>query len=296
MTPEINQLLEEGIARSGELTDAADEAMNAIDSLVKGAEGLTARVQEDAHEVGQHLRDLVSRLDHAENELEGARGEAEGALDGLASKAVEVKAAVTDLLERVKKNMADLDAQHDRVDEALTGQMSSAQTDFADLAQKTHDLEEQTDHHLSEAAAALSAFRSAIDAARTELAHKREDWSAAMESLETHAHEQANAWVTGLQGLLTRQATAMVEAANSMVTHHNESMTDLKHRFVEQAPQELTSALAPLRTALESLGEDAGTRQQALSAHAQELGQAATQAESALHGIQADLASAAALE
>jgi chromosome segregation ATPase len=296
MTAEINQLFEEGIARSGELTDAADEAMNAIDALLKGAEGLTTRVEEEAHEVGQHLRDLVSRLDHAEGELEGARGEAENALHGLLAKASELKATVTDLLERVKKNMADLDAQHDRVDEALTSQMSSAQSDFTGLAQKTHDLEEEADHHLTEAAAALSAFRSAIDAARTELAHKREDWSAAMESLETHAHEQANAWVAGLQSLLSRQATAMVEAANAMVTHHNEAMNDLKHRFVEQSPQDLTSALEPLRTALDHLKEDAGTRQQALTAHAQALGQAATRSESVLHAIQADLASAAALE
>jgi len=173
--------------------------------------------------------------------------------------------------------------------------MSTTQTDFTELAQKTHDLEGQVDRELQEAGAAVSAFRTAIDAARTELAHKKEEWATAMSHLETHAHEQADAWVAGMHGLLARQATAMVEAANEVVQHHNDAMDTLRHRFIEQAPQELTSALEPLETALTGLKDEAASRQQALGARAQEVGQAATEAVSLLETVKADLAAAAAL-
>src|SRR5262245_30976181 len=139
MAAEINELFEEGITRSNALTDTADEAMNAIDAMVKGAESLTGHVEEEGHEVVQHLRDLGSRLDHAEEELDGSRGQADGALDGLASKAADLKTEVGELLDRVKKSLAELEGHHHRIEDALTGQMSSTQTDFTDLAQKTHD-------------------------------------------------------------------------------------------------------------------------------------------------------------
>jgi DNA repair exonuclease SbcCD ATPase subunit len=213
----------------------------------------------------------------------------------LAGKAAHLKTEVGNLLERVKKNMGDLEAQQNRVNESLDGHMSSTQAGFTELAQKTHELEAETGRHLEQAGAAISAFRSAIDAARAKFAHQREAWTSALASLDTHAHEQANAWTAGLHGLLTRQATTMVETVNAMVDRHNDAMHHLKQRFVEQAPHELASALEPVRAAVESLKESAATRQHGLSSHVQELGQSATEALSVLEGIRAGLTSTARL-
>jgi ABC-type transporter Mla subunit MlaD len=296
MTSEINQLLEESVTRSAELGDTADEAMNAIDGTVKNAEALAERVREEGSETCRYLHEVAAHLEHAGGELETARGSAEGALDGLAGKAADLKTEVGNLLERVKKNMGDLEAQQKQMNESLDGHMSSTQTAFTELAQKTHDLEAETGRHLEEAGGAIFAFRSAIDTARAEFAHQREAWASALASLETHAHEQANAWTAGLHGLLTRQAATMVEAANAMVDRHNDAMHHLKERFVKQAPQELESAIEPLRTAIEHLKESAATRQQGLSPHVQELGQSAIEALSVIDGIRAGLTSTARLE
>src|SRR5262245_60967447 len=103
MTAEINQLFEEGITRSQELTDAADAAMNAVDGMAQEAEQLAQRVQQEAHEACQHMRELATRLEQQEGELETARAQAEGALEGLAAKAGELTAEAGHLLERVKK-------------------------------------------------------------------------------------------------------------------------------------------------------------------------------------------------
>ena len=296
MTAELNQLFEEGIARSGELTDAADEAMNAIDDMVQSAEAATRRVQDEGAEACRHLREIVTRIDHAEGEVEAARGHADGALEGLAAAAAGVKTEVAELLDRVKTNVAELEAQQQRIDDSLDGQMSSTEADFSELAQKTQDLETAAARHLEEAATAVAVFRSAIDRARAEFAQKIEAWAAASDALETHAQEQAQAWTTGLHDLLTRQAATMVETANALVDRHNEAMQHLKERFVEQAPQELASALEPVRTAVEHLGETATSRKQALTSRVDELEHAAKAAVSALEAIRADLGSTARLE
>jgi DNA repair exonuclease SbcCD ATPase subunit len=295
MTSEINQLLEESVTRSAELGDTADEAMTAIDGMVKNAEALTERVREEGSETGRHLHEIAARLEQAGGELEVTRGNADGALDGLAGKAADLKAEIGNLLERVKRNMGELEAQQNRMNESLDGHASSTEAAFKELAEKTHELEAETGRHLEQAGAAISAFRSAVDAARAEFAHQREAWDNALASLETHAHEQADAWTAGLHGLLTRQATTMVETANAMVDHHNGAMDHLRQRFVEQAPHELDSAIEPLRTAIEHLRENAATRQQGFSSHVQELGQSEAEALSVIDGIGAGLTSAARL-
>jgi hypothetical protein len=192
--------------------------------------------------------------------------------------------------------MGDLEAQQKQMNESLDGHMSSTQVASTELAQKTHELEAETGRHLEQAETAISAFRSAIDAARSEFAHQKETWANALASLETHAHEQADAWVAGLHDLLTKQATTMDEAANSMVDHHNEAMQHLRQRFVEQAPHDLDSAMEPLRSAMEHLKESAAQRQQGLASRGQELEQSATEALSVIEGIRTGLGSAARLE
>jgi len=289
---EINELFEEGITRSRELTDAADDAMNAIDEMAKEAEQLAQRVQDEGTEACQHMRDLASRLDRAEGELETARGKAEGALEGLTGKAQDLKTEAGELLERVKKSLDAVESRKDQLDGSLDTETTSAQEDFQELAQKTQEAEAQAEQHLQQAAQAIAAFRTAIDTARAEFAQKQQDWSTAVESVQTAAQEKAEEWVTGLNDLLARQSTALVEAANAMVDHHNNAMEGLKQRFVTQAPEDLSTALDPLEAALKQMGVDAAERGQHLSSEVQELQQWVSQARPDIAPIQDALDSA----
>jgi len=271
MAAEINELFEEGITRCGELTDAVDTAMNVIDETADRARELADRVGQEGTEARQHLRDLVARLEKADDTIEDARKDAEGTLEGLAGKAVDLKTGVDVLLERVKKAAAQLEEQRSLLDDSLDAQVATAQGDFSELAHKTQELEAEANRRLDQAGEALTAFRSSIDAARVELAQKREGWGTALDRLEASAREEAGDWVAGLQALLGRQATAMVNAANVMVARHNDTMGIIKEEFARQAPQELASALEPLQASLRSLAEEAAGREQALAARAQEL-------------------------
>ena len=102
MNAEINELFEEGITRSRELSDAADETMGAIDEMAKEAEELAQRVEDEGKEACQHMRDLASRLEQAEGALESSRTQADGALEGLSGKAAELKTEALELLEKVR--------------------------------------------------------------------------------------------------------------------------------------------------------------------------------------------------
>jgi DNA repair exonuclease SbcCD ATPase subunit len=271
MAAEINELLEEGITRCAELADAVDAAMDAIDETAGRARDVAERVRDEGTEASEHLRGLVARLEKAESSIEAARREADGSLEGLGSRAVDLKTEVDALLDRVGKAATQIEEQRTRVDDSLEARMTEARADFQDLAQKTQRVEAEANQRLDQAGEAITGFRSAIDAARAELDGKQEAWTTALHRLEESAHEQASAWVAGLQGLLSRQASAMVNAANVMVDRHNETMDVIKHEFAEQSPQELATALEPLQASLRSLAQEATAREQALASRAEEL-------------------------
>ena len=98
-TAVINQLFEEGITRSRELSDAADEAMRAIDDMAREAEELAQRVDTEAAEARQHIKELTSRLQRSEGALETAGHQAEGTLTGLAGKSAELAKEAAELLD-----------------------------------------------------------------------------------------------------------------------------------------------------------------------------------------------------
>jgi DNA repair exonuclease SbcCD ATPase subunit len=295
MAAEINELFEEGITRSRELTDAADGAMDAIDAMAKDADELAQRVEDEAKEASQHLRELVGRLERAEGELETAHGQAEGALESLAGKAAGLKAEAGEWLERAKKSLAEVESRKDGFDGALDAHMASTQQDFQGLAQETQDAQSHAEEQLQEAAQRIAALRTAIENARAEFTQKQQAWSDAVGELETAIQEKADEWVDGLNELLRRQSQALVGAANAMVDRHNDAMDGLKRRFVEQAPQDLAAAIDPLQAALTALGEEAAERGQRLSSEAQQLEEWVAGALPIVTPIQAALDSAAGL-
>jgi len=296
MAAEINELFEQGITHCGELTDAADEAMNAVDAAAERARELADRVQQEGGEAREHLRDLTTRLQKAADALEDSRGGAQGALEGLGEKAEALQAEVGDLLERVQKATAPIEEQRGRLDDSLDAQTAATQADVAELAQTTQEVDAEAGRRLEEAGKAIEAFRASIDAARSELAQKRDAWSEALERLEGAAHERANACVAALQELLQRQATAIVDAANVMVDRHNDTMDVIKQAFAEQAPQDLAAAAGPLQAALLGLGEEAIAREQALAARLVELDAAMDAHATPLDALRTALEAAAELE
>jgi DNA repair exonuclease SbcCD ATPase subunit len=293
MTAEINELFERAITHCGELTDAADSAMGAVDAMAGQAKELAERIEQEAKEARDHLRELVARLQSAEGAIEHARGDAQAALEALAGKAVGLKAEVEALVERVQSAAAQVEDQRRRLDDSLDAQVAAAQADFGELARLAEVLEQEAIRRLEETSRAVGALRTTIDAGRDELARKKDAWDTALRTLEAGASERAAAWVAGLQAVLHRQATAMVNAANVMVDRHNDAMDAIKREFAEEAPREVDASLEPLRTALGRLGEEAAARDDLLSARLEELRTALLAPAPDLQDLRAALQSAA---
>jgi colicin import membrane protein len=292
----LNELFEEGITRSRELSDAADEAMHAIDDMAREAEELAERVDAEAAEARQHVRDLVGRLERAEAELEASGNQVEDALMNLAGASDDLSKGAIFLLERVRKSLAELDGRHDTVDADLDTRMTSAQDDASELATRTQAVQASAEEDLQKVAQAVDDFRGAIDRLRAEFDQKQQAWAQAADELESEAYTHADAWTSGLSDLLERQSTALVEAGNAMVDEHNEAMDGVKARFVEQAPRDLAEALAPLEAEIAELGQAAGDREQGLTGEAGRMAQWAEAAVTTVDGLRVALDAAAQAE
>jgi chromosome segregation ATPase len=296
MTAVINELFEEGITRSRELSDAADEAMHAIDDMAREADELAERVDAEAAEARQHVRDLVGRLERAEAELEASGNQVEDALMNLAAASDDLSKGAVFLLERVQKSLAELDGRHDTIEADLDARMTTAQGDASELAARTQAVQAAAEEDLQKAAQAVDDFRAAIDRLRAEFEQKQQAWAQAADELESEAYTHADSWTSGLSDLLERQSTALVEAGNAMVDEHNEAMDRVKARFVEQAPQDLAEALAPLEAEIAELARAAEDREGQLTAEAGRLGQWADAAVPMVDALRAGLEAAAQME
>jgi chromosome segregation ATPase len=292
MPAEINELFEEGITRSRELSDAADEAMRAIEAMAGEAEQLAQKVEEEGKQAGQHARDLAARLEEAGHALEAGRGHADGAMEALTGKAGELEAELTSLLDRVTRSMQELDADQKQHQGTLDTEIGAAESEFGELARATQEAGTHLEQHLQEAEQAVSALRAAVDAARTDFAHQQESWASALQALETAAHTQSEACAGALRELLAQQARSMVEAANAMVDQHNTAMQEIRHRFVEQAPQDLATALHTVEGGLEHMGDSAARHGQVLTSTADELSQTAQHEEPQVEAVQSALEAA----
>lgn len=293
MTAHLNQLLEEGVTRSQELTDAADEALKDIDQVAETASELTQRLEDESRDAGQRMRDLAARLEQAEDTLEAARSRAEHGLEGVTTGASDLKAAAADLLARVRASVGEAVGKAEQVDAALGADMTSAGQDFQETARKTQDAQERVEQELEQIGQALTALQTAVAQAASEFGAKREAWSQALDALSSHADAQADAWTDALDSLLERQGAAMVELTNGMVDLHNDAMEEARRRFVDQAPQDLAEALQPVEDALGQVGQGAAQRSQDLVHEAAQLEQRAWGAFPDLANLQAALDAAA---
>jgi len=293
MNAEINELFEEGITRSRELADTADQAMNAIDAMAKEADELAQRVEQEGREVCRHMRELAARLGQAEGEVQTARGQAEGALEGLTTEALELKAGATELLERVRRSLDEVESRQGQLDAALDSRMGTAEQDFQELAQQAHEAQHEAEQQLHELAQAITTLRTGVETARAELEQKKDAWATASEALATGAHGHVQDVGNALMALLERQGGAIVSMTNAMVGHHNRAMDEVRSHFVEQAPQELEETLKPLEDALEHLGVDAAQQGTSLTTESRRLEHLAEQSRPVVESVRGALDGAA---
>jgi DNA repair exonuclease SbcCD ATPase subunit len=247
---ELNELLEQAAAEAGELSEEAENTSEVMTQITERATDLVEQVTSKGEEVRQHLRALKDKLAHAEGGVTDARGRADSSLEGLGARASAVREEVGELLEKVKAGLAELETQKARLQDSADTQAQAAEGAFSDLSDHVGDVADAIDQQLVTAHDAITAFRSAVETARTEFTAKKTEWDQAMEKLEEQATEQSLNWADGIHGLLADQATAVVDMTNHLVEVHNTAMEDLKEKFAQEAKAAVANSLQSLREEL----------------------------------------------
>jgi ABC-type transporter Mla subunit MlaD len=267
----MNELLEQATAEAGHLSDEADSASDAIESLLTKAVALKEQVTNRGEEARTLLQELKAALSGAESGVEAARGRADGSLAGLGTKATAVRGEVAGLLEQVKRSLDDLDSQKTRLQTDADAQAQAVEGALSELAEHASDAGEAINQQLVTAVDAIAALRSAVETARTEFAGKKAAWDQAAQELEEQATEQSANWVDGVQQVLADQGTAMVEMTNGVVEAHNAAMEDLKEKFALEATNRVADSVMALAQELESLGQNAAAEQGTLTQKSDEI-------------------------
>jgi hypothetical protein len=271
MASDLNDLLEEGVTRCGELTDAADAALQAIDDAAEKARAAADRVDEEGREAVANLQALIVRLQGVEEGLTVARGDAQQALAVLAGRAETLGPAGEAGLNRIRPADGRLDEQRRRLQADLDERAASAQVAQGALSDQVQAADEQTARRLATATEAVARLRDGIVAARGALADRVGAWRTAIDELDQTAASQADAWVESLRALLQRQSEHLVDTANAMVDRHNDAMEQIQREFAEQAPEDLDTALAPLQATLARVSQESDERGRSLPAQATDL-------------------------
>ncbi|HKC11050.1 MAG TPA: hypothetical protein VKI41_03215 [Vicinamibacteria bacterium] len=267
----MNELLEEAVAQCTALSQGTAEAAEAIGSLIDRADHLGERLTSGADQAHRLCQDLTAHLTEAEHGLEGAGRNAGSHLAELGTRAGEVRERVGHLLGAVHQDLDDLAAHRDHLLAELDPQVEAAGSEFEQLAHRIGDVEAATDQHLQAAGQAIHGFHDAVAAARGEVDQRKEHFHHAVEALETAVAEQVHTLTDGIHALLTDQATHLIDMANRMLTEHNQATATAKKKFAEEAKERIASAAAPLRGAIEALGELAANRETALKEKSREV-------------------------
>jgi DNA repair exonuclease SbcCD ATPase subunit len=268
---ELNELLEQAAAESGELTEDAGEASEAIKAVVGRADDLLEEVTSKGETARRHLQSLKDKLSELAAAVTSARGRADSSLETLGTRAVAVKAEVVKLLASVKAGLDELEAEKTRLQNDADTQTQAAQGEFVALSDHVGDLGDSLDQQLVTAHNTITAFRSGVETARMEFMAKKAEWDKAMVELEAQATEQSLNWADGLQELLSGQAKALVESTNHIVEAHNTAMDELKEKFAVEAKGAVAGSLQALRDELVKLGQNASDKQDDLTAKSDQI-------------------------
>jgi uncharacterized protein YoxC len=268
---ELNELLDEAAAEAGTLSEEADGAADSVETLVAKANALKEQVTAKGEEARGRLKGLQDALQQAEEGVTAARGRADSSLSDLGTRAVDLRGEVTGMLAQVKRSLDEIEAQKTRLQDDADTQARAVESALGELSSHANDAAEAIDQQLTSAFSTIVAFRSAIEAARAELAGRKTAWDEAAAELEAQATEQALVWVDGIQQLLANQATAMVGMTNDVVETHNAAMEDLEEKFAVVAREAVTSSLQGLADELTNLAQNASEEQGTLTAKSDEI-------------------------
>jgi uncharacterized coiled-coil protein SlyX len=172
----------------------------------------------------------------------------------LAERAASTRAAVAAALERVEATLGRLSEQRGESQAEVDAALAAASADSTELAAECQARHAALDEDLAEAERSIAELREAVAGAHTELERKQGEWAERLQDMVGTAEAQAEAVCAGVNEVLTRQTSALLDLGNHLVATHNEAMEELTQAFGPKAKERLQAHLDALIDKLEALG------------------------------------------
>jgi hypothetical protein len=249
----INELLEEAVSRSRELSDEALATAQAVSAVIERAHEVGERIAREGEEAHGHFQALAARLQEVHSDLQGAVSDARLQLDRVVGRSREVEGRVAELLEQVHKGTTELETQRSEALRHLEQQADETEQRLGELSGTLDELEHAFRSGGSQAGREIALLLSGSQAARGIVEQKRQELQEAMDALETELETQVNAVGEALEESIIQQNAALVGVGDKLVEQHNEMVAAVVRQLTEDAFAQIDAALAPLRTAVESL-------------------------------------------
>ena len=292
---QINELFEEAIGRCEELSDDAQTAGDAIESMLDSAQDLADRLASEGEETRRALQTLTGGLQEAEAGIEGAIDGAKAGLDGLVSKASEVQSAVGEAVTRIKDALEELDSLREELRGRLEQQSQDAAGDVEQIAERIASVQEGLSTRIEEAGDAVKELTDAVTEAQEQWGEKRDALLESIVDLERDSRAATEKYASEIEDILDNQRISVLvrHLANDMlIGKHNEAIDVLGQRFEEEVPDALPDRLQPLAAAVTELKELCAQHQSALQQKADEVRARVDKAAGVLEGIMPALESA----
>lgn len=246
----LNQLLEEAIRRSTELTARAEAATVEATETLEGATALGSLAFEEAEALHDEMAEALEAIGHARAQVEFESDRASSALEELPARANTTQSAVLELLTGVREDVAALSDLRARLLSRVDQSTQEADLELRDLGNRVQELQGRLESRLTEAAAQVNRLRTVVDEGRTHLGvdvfegfrfavgarHLRN----AIQALGQLGIDIAREFDASLHAVALVLGRNVVECLNHALESHNDAFMALRTGLTSESP--LTSA------------------------------------------------------
>jgi hypothetical protein len=243
--PVINQLLEEAVQRTVELTGRADSAAADALQVYEQATALGQLATQEAEALHQDLTKAVEAVSHLHSQIEQAAAHAKGALDLLPAAADGAETELRELLSGFHADVAHLNELNSRIVGDVDRSTQQVEGDFNHLGGSIQQFHSTLDAQLNDVEARVDTLRQAVHEARTHLNEERAQLSRAIQAQGELALADAEVLGACMQAATVLIARKVVDVCNHTIGLHNTNCSALRTGVTGDTP---TSSADPTET------------------------------------------------
>jgi uncharacterized phage infection (PIP) family protein YhgE len=249
VTSVLNQLLEQAVERSTELTGRAEAAESEVEELLKNANTLHELALNHTEALHKDFAEALEAVTSARAELDNEAGRADAALDGVPGRADTTEAKANELAE-VRTRLAT------RVDESA----QQVGAEFHDLELRVDEFVKAMDNRLAALDLEVQDMLEDVEKAQTQIADDEQHLRDAVHSLGVLATDKAREFVASLHAVMILLGRGVVDVSNDVLKGHNAALKAMRTGFTDEEPGGggddetwIHQALQPVRDAVAEL-------------------------------------------